>query len=187
MTLHRPINLCSIYLPSHQQIDEDKLKNLIQQVSKPFIFQGDINSHNILSGCKENETKGNKIENFINKNDLCLLNPANSLDLTMCDPSIFLDFSWNTFDVACESDHYPIILNNEEVIHDHIPTWKLSRANWEKIHELCLSQLTEENIQTIEKFMRTLIIIAEKCIPTYVSSKKKNRPWFDKECKKTIN
>ena len=47
---------------------------------------------------------------------------SSSIDLTLCDPSIFLDFSWNTFDDACGSDHYPIILNNEEIIHDHIPT-----------------------------------------------------------------
>ena len=176
MTLHRLIKLCSIYLPSHQQIDENKLENLIQLMPKPFILLGDFNSHNTLWGCKENDTKGNRIENFINKNNLCLLNqkkntyiiPANgsssSIDLIICDLSIFLDFSWNRFDDTCRSDHYPIILNNEEIIQDYIPTWKLSRANWEKFHKLCSSQLTEENIQTIEIFTRTQIIIAGKCI-----------------------
>ena len=62
------------------------------------------------------------------------INPVNGssnfIDLTLRDPSIFLDFSWNAFDYACGSDHYPIILNNEEVIDDNIPIWKLSRANW---------------------------------------------------------
>ena len=77
VTLHRPINLCSIYLPQHQQIDEDKVKNLIQQVPKPFILLGDFNSHSTLRRCKENDTKGNKIENFINKNDLHFLNQKN--------------------------------------------------------------------------------------------------------------
>ena len=55
------------------------------------------------------------------------------IDLTICDLSIFLDFSWNPFNDTCRSDHYPIILNNKDVIHDHIP----SRENWGKFHELC--------------------------------------------------
>ena len=41
---------------------------------KPFILLGDFNSHNTLWGCKENDTKGNRIENFINKNDVYLFN-----------------------------------------------------------------------------------------------------------------
>ena len=48
VTLHRPINLCSIYHPPHQQIDEDKVENLIQKMPKPFILLGDFNNHNLM-------------------------------------------------------------------------------------------------------------------------------------------
>ena len=46
VTLHKTITICSIYIPSHEQINENKLKNLIKQLTKPFILLGDFNSHN---------------------------------------------------------------------------------------------------------------------------------------------
>ena len=42
-------------------------------------------------------------------------------------------------------------------------------------------------IHTIEKFTKTLITIAEARIPqNNIPNKKKNKPWFNAECKKAI-
>ena len=49
VTLHKTITIISIYIPPHEQINETKLKNLIKQLTKPFILLGDFNSHNTLS------------------------------------------------------------------------------------------------------------------------------------------
>ena len=62
----------SVVCGSAFQFHYNKLENLIQQVPKPFILLGDSNSHNTLSECKENDTKENKIENFIYKTNLTL-------------------------------------------------------------------------------------------------------------------
>ena len=37
---------------------------------------------------------------------------TSAIDLTICDPSIYMDFSWQVHDDTCGSDHFPILLNN---------------------------------------------------------------------------
>ena len=105
-------------------MNKTELKNLTEQLTKPFILLGDFNSHSTLWGSQQTDTKGSKIEQLINDQNLCLLNqkepihinPTNgspsSIDLTLCDPSSFMDYTWSTYDDVCESDHYPIIIQN---------------------------------------------------------------------------
>ena len=124
-TLHRTFSICSIYIPPNEKLSETAIEKIINKLPKPFILLGDFNSHNILWGCKKIDSKGKQIEKIINKNDLCLfntkepthLNPANgsqsSIDLSFCDPTSLLDFSWEVSNDLCGSDHYPIILKNE--------------------------------------------------------------------------
>lgn len=176
VTLHKTITICSIYLPPHEPINENELENLIKQLPSPFILLGDFNCHNTLWGCKVTNSKGNKIEQLINKNNLCLLNQKNptylnptngstsAIDLTMCDPSSFLDYTWSTYEEPCGSDHFPIIINYSNSIQNHIPRWNTNKANWAEFKELCSLKLTEHQIQTIEEFTEVLITIAKKCI-----------------------
>ena len=119
VTLHKTITICSIYIPPHEQINKTELKNLIKQLTKPL---GDFNNHNTLWGSQPTDIKGSKIEQLINDQNLCLLNqkepthinPTNgspsSIDLTLCDPSSFMEYTWNTYDNVCGSDHYRVII-----------------------------------------------------------------------------
>ena len=198
VTLHKTITICSIYLPPNKEINEKELENLIEQLPKPFILLGDFNSHNILWGCKQTNPKGNKIEHLINKNNLCLLNrkeqtyinPSNgstsSIDLTLCDPTSFMDYTWNTYKDTCGSDHYPIIIDMNNNIQDHTPRWNINKADWIKFQHLCSKELIEDKIQTMEHYTQTLISIATKSIPKSSPSGKKNKPWFNSECKEII-
>ena len=198
VTLHKTITICSIYLPPNEPINENELENLTKQLTKPFILLGDFNSHNTIWGCKQTNPKGNKIENLINKNDLCLLNQkeptyinasngsTSAIDLTLCDPTSFLDYTWKTHKDTCGSDHYPIIINTNNNIQNHTPRWNVNKADWTTFKQLCTEQLTEDNIQTMESFTETLISISTKSIPKNSPPGKKNRPWFNSECKKAI-
>ena len=177
VTLHKTITICSIYLPPNEPINENELENLTKQLTKPFILLGDFNSHNTIWGCKQTNPKGNKIENLINKNDLCLLNQkeptyinasngsTSAIDLTLCDPTSFLDYTWKTHKDTCGSDHYPIIINTNNNIQNHTPRWNVNKADWTTFKQLCTEQLTEDNIQTMESFTETLISISTKSIP----------------------
>ena len=203
-TLHRTITICSIYLPPNEPINNNEIENLIQQLPKPFILMGDFNSHNIIWGSKDTNQKGKQVEDLINRNNLCLhnnnksytyLHPASgsysSIDLTLCDPSIYLDYSWKVHDDTCGSDHFPIILEHSGPnLNDRIPCWNLKKAKWEDFKNLCISQLIPENNindeDHINYFTKTLFDIATKCIPKTSTSTTNKKPWFNDECKKAI-
>ena len=72
VTLHRTINICSLYIPPHDAINENEL-NILQQLLTPFILLGNFNSHTIW-GCRSTNQKGKTLENIINNYNLCLFN-----------------------------------------------------------------------------------------------------------------
>ena len=120
VTMHKTLTLCSVYLPPSSHRDPKDRDDLVSQLPSPFILLGDFNGHNLLWGSKNINDKGKKIEDFIGKHDLCLFNdksntylhPAtgsySALDLTICSPSLLLDFAWEVSDDLCGSDHFPI-------------------------------------------------------------------------------
>ena len=99
----------------------------------------------------------------------------------MCDPSSFLDYTWSTYDDVCGSDHYPIIIKNDIITHDHT---QIKQTGQNFINSAQYN--SKEKIQTIEKFTETLITIARECIPQNSIPNKKSKPWFNAECKKAI-
>ena len=73
-TLDREKTICSVYIPPSFSLKSQHLDNLLQQLPSPYIFLGDFNGHNILWGCENNDSRGELIENFITKNDKCIMN-----------------------------------------------------------------------------------------------------------------
>ena len=83
---------------------------------------GDFNAHNPLWGSDKLTDKGKKLEDFVNQNDLCILNygsstylhPGNgsysSIDISLIDASLTCDLTWNVHDDLCGSDHFSIII-----------------------------------------------------------------------------
>ena len=43
-TLHKAVNICVIYIPPHDRINNKKLDKLIEQIPKAHILLGDLNS-----------------------------------------------------------------------------------------------------------------------------------------------
>ena len=145
---------------------------------------------------------GAVIENFIAENDLCLFNNKQatylhsptrkyfSLDLAICSPNIYLDFNWSVLDDLHGSDHFPFVIKEiESDPEEHHPRWNLNKANWETFSLLCEETITPDLFKTandIECFTKTLIDIAEKCIPKTSTNYKRNKPWFNDEVKLAI-
>ena len=83
---------------------------------------GDFNGHNVLWGSNDNDRRGDLIEDFITKNDICLMNDKSNtfldsgkgslsaLDLSLCHPSLYLDFDWSVCEDQHGSDHFPIVI-----------------------------------------------------------------------------
>ena len=53
-----------------------------------------------------------------------------STDLTLCSPSLFLDFYWKVGPDPCGSDHFPILLENDGPPSlERVQRSKLAKAN----------------------------------------------------------
>ena len=136
------------------------MDNLLQQLPSPYILLGDFNGHNILRGGQNNDSRGELIENFITKNDICIMNDKSytyhspstksftSIDLSFCHPSLFLDYNRYVCEDQHNSDHFPIIIEqNTFSAEDHNPKWKLNIANWDLFNTLCTGKLILENFK----------------------------------------
>ena len=143
VTLHRPISLCSIYMPARSKIVEKDLDEIVNQLPTPFLLLGDFNGHKFIWGSDDVNDKGRIIENFINKNNLCLYNNKTptylhpttgtytSLDLSIFYPTLLVDYEWKVHDDLCGSDHFPIFLNNiASQLEEPITRWKLTKVDW---------------------------------------------------------
>ena len=182
LTLHRVITLCSIYIPPSSRLSPKDLDDLVPQLPSPFILLGDFNGHNILWGSKDINDKCKIVECFIHNHGLCLykikspthLHPATgtytSLDLSICFPTLLLDYDWKVHDDLCGSDHFPILLNNiGPALDEPVSRWKLNKANWAQFQTLCTTRLLEDTVRKaddpIESFASILINIAEETVP----------------------
>jgi hypothetical protein len=93
-----------------------------------------------------------------------------SIDISLVDPSLFLDLNWSVHDDLCGSDHFLIILTgNDPPENNWIKNWKLDKADWTSFVLLCLQEISVEEFNnhsdTMQKFTETLLQIANKSIP----------------------
>ena len=124
------------------------------------------------------------------------LHPASgtytAIDLSLCSPSIYLDFKWKVGVDPMGSDHFPVFLeNNGPNVLSRCPRWNLHKANWDKFSLLCEDSITPnifENNNDVELFTRLLCKAAEESIPkTSTVPKKQSKPWFDDKCKQALS
>ena len=132
--------------------------------------------------------------------DLCILNdgsltyihPAtgsiSALDLSICGPSLVLDYEWNIHEDLCGSVHFPVILTSNAVEEDAAPNrWNFKKADWLCFQAQCSSELTEEAVMSAEDpagQFTDLIQAADKAIPKTCFLKKLPKvPWFNDSCK----
>jgi hypothetical protein len=104
VTLHRPLTICSLYLPPNITVTNDELESIVRQLPSPFLLLGDFNAHNPMLGSTFTNNKAYITEKLIDNFQLCLLNnrsptylhPATGtfscIDLSIVHSAIFLDF-----------------------------------------------------------------------------------------------
>ena len=203
VTLQKTITICSLYISPSSTVNTNDLNDLVQQLPSPFIILGDFNAHNPLWGGDTLDRRGRVIEKFISDHELCLWNDgqftythpgygtSTAIDLSICHPSVLLDYSWHRHEDTCGSDHYPLILKSlQEPLPDKVPTWQLQRADWKEFQRLCLAELVPLDFSVedpIDLFTSTLISIALRTIPKSSSKLvRPPKPWFDDECRQSI-
>ena len=144
------------------------------------------------------------LEDLFSEMDLYILNdgsstyihPANgstsALDLSICGPTLFLDYEWNIHEDLCGSDHFAVILTSNAGEEEAAPNrWIFKKADWLSFQVQCTTELTEEAVMSAEdpvgQFTDLLIKAANKAIPKIRFSKKLPKvPWFNDSCKREI-
>ncbi len=148
--------ICSIYIPPSVTVSKQQLNDLKSQLPAPYILMGDFNAHNGFWGSSDRDKRGEMLEEFILEQDLLLFNNkkhtyfkndySSLLDLTLCQPSVFLDFSCKVFETTNGSDHCPIQLihNIEPLESERNPQWNFRKANWAYFREYCCLNITSD-------------------------------------------
>ena len=65
VTLDREITISPVYIPPSYSLKIDHLDSLLKQLPSPYLLVGDFNGQNNLWGNKENNFRGDLIENYI--------------------------------------------------------------------------------------------------------------------------
>ena len=141
-------------------------------------------------GCLKTNKKGTDLEKVINSNNLCTLNNKSptylnpstgsysAIDITLSDLSIYMDYTWKVHDDPCGSDHFPIILEITQPIHDNNipPCRKINKGDWQQFKTLCNTRLVQDPNSTvlIKHFTETFIAIANETIPRTSPSNRRN-------------
>ena len=200
ISLDKAITICSLYLSPSKVVSKIQLENLVTQLPQPFLLLGDMNGHSLQWGSDNTNIQGKVLEDFISDNDLCVLNtgsptfcsPAGSLthvDLSLCVPSLFLDFEWEVLEDLCGSDHFPIFISflkpSEEI---NRKLWNFNRGDWDLFGQLVLERLPANLLDGYDdpvlEFSTILLDCARDSIPTStVKPHGVKTPWFDEECR----
>ena len=164
---------------------------------------GDFNSHNYLWKGNKSDAKGKVMETFMTTSNICLFNDDTptflhaatgsftSIDLTVCSPSLFMDFTWRVEEDLHGSDHFPIILESHYHPSDNRPPkWQFHKADWNLFKDLCFEAFHQDNLDgglQLETFIDKLSEIANKTIPkSNPNPNKPQNPWFSDECEEAI-
>ena len=120
-----PITVLSVYIPGNNHFTTRDLSNLIRNIRGLILITGDFSGHTYLWGSDNVDTRGEVIERFIDKHNLCILNdgthtylkpqahhvnkPTSAIDLTISTPGLALRSAWEVLPDTHGSDHYPIM------------------------------------------------------------------------------
>ena len=204
VTLHRTFTICSLYIPPNRNVTNNELTDLFYQLPTPCLILGDFNGHNPLWGSSQTNNMGNVIEEFLNSHDLCIFNDGSytylhpghgtfsSIDLSICDSNLFLDFAWSVLEDSHGSDHFPIVLEFLDKPPEPPVKWKFSKADWDTFSDICTKTITcnryNASDSPIESFTEDLIDISNKTIPrSKTNPVHAPKPWFDSEVKQAIS
>ena len=88
------------------------------------------------------DNKGKIIEDLILQSSLSVLNDGSStylhpgtdstsaIDVSICQPSLYMDLNWIVHEDLCGSDHFPLLIqSNQSAPSFSKSSWKLSKAD----------------------------------------------------------
>ena len=145
-------SICSVYLPSIEQISAHQILQLIDQLPKPTMIGGDMNAHKHISFDGRLDTSGGMLQSAIETENLLILNEDQPTFYKASDQASFhidqalitdtcpTEYNWNILDDLHGSDHYPIqIIATRSSPIEYTERWNLEKADWEAYRDLAAS------------------------------------------------
>ena len=106
---------------------------------------------------KKTNKKGKDLEKVINTNNLCIINNKfniylnpftgsySAIDLSLCNPLSYMQYGWKVQNDLCGSDHFPIILESLQPLHENrLPHWKINKAYLQVFETMCKQKLLKD-------------------------------------------
>jgi len=191
----RLVTICNVYSSRSHSLNLNLLNALLNQLPSPVILLGDFNGYNQLWGSCTTDTRGRIIGDFIEANNLNILNDGTptrigyqtetAIDLTMCSPVIEPDLQWSVSTSPWDSDHCPIVITFlPNIITDssNRTRWNTRKANWTRYRSSATWENLPEDEATaadlIDDFYERVNTAAGESIPRYITSKYYPKPWW---------
>ncbi|WP_179116292.1 endonuclease/exonuclease/phosphatase family protein, partial [Solemya velum gill symbiont] len=192
---------------SEPTLDLSPLQNILHSITTPIIITGDFNSHNTLWGSSHTDIKGRILLDFIEDENLVILNDGSGtricqngvlspLDLTFVSPALSANSQWSVLPDECGSDHFPTLTNFSSVQSappiDQPNRWCTRRADWSTYASLVSNSFTmslyDENIENFhDNITNTLLTNAELTVPkSIVIPGKPSKVWWNDECSEAV-
>ena len=196
--------MISVYFSPSHPIDFTAFETLISQLQPPFLVVGDFNCRHTLWGDSTTNSRGRSLERFLFTNNLIILNSDrpthfdmrtqsfSCLDLSLCSPTLHLDFHWSVLDHFPYSDHFPILLSPTSYVPlPNPPRWCFDRADWHTFTSLSTIPIPPPPLPSISDmlhcFTTTILRAAYTAIPrTSRPYTSKCVPWWNSDCTKAL-
>lgn len=191
-TSEKNIIISSFYLPHKDEEGKainDPINNLLEKIvctskqeNTELILAGDSNSHNTLWGSADNNTRGDKLLEFIMENELTILNTGNlptwsedwtnknsrrsTIDVTLCTKGITEKLSqWENSEIILQSDHKALTFKIDSNKVEPTKFRNPKKTNWEnflndiknKVEDINDINDTKELDKQAENLNKTLV------------------------------
>lgn len=195
--------ICSIYCSPTLPFDVKKLEELRDQLPGRKMILGDFNAHHHQWGDLRCNNRGDDIADFVTHSNLSILNDGSAtfvsdatgntsvLDLSLVDPTILPDTSWNVHSDTLGSDHFPICVSYE-VNTAGGPTpqrFNFKKADWGSYSRDAVINIQGNNInEKLHSIETSILRAADDNIPK-ISAKptKPGVPWWKPACQQAIS
>lgn len=193
------LHIYNLYIPNSHILTANELSLISDQLIHPCIILGDFNSHNSIWGSQKNDTtRGFMIENWIDENNLNILNNGSPtyfnissgtescIDLSLSSPSLTQLTTWRVNQSLYDSDHFPIHISIQETSNPNseisAPKWIFHKAHWSHFAEISENKISLLNPsyqdQPIDETINNLTLAireaADLTIPKTTNKKSNN-------------
>ena len=199
--LDKYYTVCSMYLSPNLTVEENDIKNVINQLQDPFLLLGDMNARHGIWGEPVQNTKGSTFYRLLLEQNLSLLNDEEKtcysaqhntstlIDLSIASALAFPDFTASVIECRHGSDHHPVKIQKNPPPEVGEPSFrfKTEKADWTKfklLTEISSDPHDMDIDQRVEYLTKFLLDAAEDSMPvsTGLANGKIPVPWWNLDC-----